>query len=148
MINNDNYAEVSRVLGQSETDKQLALLGKALFEALPQLKNDPNFTSAAESWSRRQNTWPTELIKELMDRCPPIHNQALIAALNNAYAVYVHQVNDQRKAYQASLNKLLDDTRTRVRNGQQKLSDTQHATRNYYDDERAKSDILFSLSTN
>ena len=61
--------------------------------------------------------------------------------------MYVHQVKDQRKAYQASLNRLLDDTRTRVRNGQQKLSDTQHATRKYYDDERAKSDILLSLST-
>ena len=94
MINHKNYDEVSRVLGQSETDKQLEFLGKALCEALPQLKNDPTFTSAAESWSRRQNTWPTELIKELMDRCPPIHNQASIAALNNAYAVYVHQINE------------------------------------------------------
>ena len=98
MINNENYAEVSRVLGQSETDKQLAFLGKALCEALPQLKNDPNFTSAADAWSRRQNTWPSELNKQIMDRCPPIHNQASISALNNAHAVYVHQVNDQRKA--------------------------------------------------
>ena len=28
------------------------------------------------------------------------------------------------------------------------MSDTQHATRKYYDDERAKSDMLLSLSTN
>ena len=45
MINN-NYAEVSRVLGQSETDKKLALIGKALSQALPQLKDDPTFTAA------------------------------------------------------------------------------------------------------
>ena len=44
MINN-NYAEVSGVLGQSETEKQLALIGKALFEALPQLKDDPIHSS-------------------------------------------------------------------------------------------------------
>ena len=67
MINNDNYAEVSRVIGQSETDKQLALIGKALCEALPQLKDNLTFTSATESWSRSWNTWPTGLIKELVD---------------------------------------------------------------------------------
>ena len=44
MINN-NYAEVSRVLGQSETDKQLTLIEKALSEALPQLKDDPIHSS-------------------------------------------------------------------------------------------------------
>ena len=81
MINTENYAEVSRVLGQNETDKQLAFLGKALCEALPQLKNDPNFTSAAEN-----------------------------------------------------LYKMVDDQTTRVRTGQQKLTDTQHAHRKYYDD--------------
>ena len=146
MINNENYAEVSRVLGQSETDKQLAFLGKALCEALPQLKNDPNFTSAADNWNRRQNTWPSELNKQVMDRCPPIHNQASISALNNVHAVYVHQVNDQRRAYQANLHKMVDDQTTRVRNGQQKLTDTQHAHRKYYDDERAKSDMLLAQS--
>ena len=83
MINN-NYAEVSRVLGQSKTEKQLALIGKALSEALPQLKDDPTFTAATELWSKRQNTWPSELITELMDRNPHIHHQASIAALNNA----------------------------------------------------------------
>ena len=46
MINNDKYAEISRVLGQSEKEKQLALIGKALCEALPQLKDDPTFTSS------------------------------------------------------------------------------------------------------
>ena len=44
--------------------------------------------------------------------------------------------------------KLLDDTRTRVRQGQQKLSDTHHCTKKYYDDERAKADMLISVSTN
>ena len=48
----------------------------------------------------------------------------------------------------ATLYKMVDDQTTRVRNGQQKLTDTQHATRKYYDDERAKSDMLLSLSTN
>ena len=105
MINNENYAEVSRVLGQSETDKQLAFLGKALCEALPQLKNDPNFTSAADNWNRRQNTWPSELHKWVMDRRPPIHNHASISALNNAHAVYVHQVNDQRRAIKLTSTK-------------------------------------------
>ena len=36
----NNYAEVSGVLGQSEKEKQLTLIGKALYEALPQLKDD------------------------------------------------------------------------------------------------------------
>ena len=66
-----------------------------------------------------------------MDRCPPIHNQATTSALNNAHAVYVHQVNDHRKAYQATLYKLLADQTTRVRHGQ-------HANRKYYDDERSR----------
>ena len=82
-----------------------------------------------------------------MDRCSPIHNQASISALNNAHAVYVHQVKDQRKANQANLYKMVDDQTTRVRNGQQKLNDTQHDHRKYYDDERAKSDMLLALST-
>ena len=42
---------------------------------------------------------------------------------------------------------MVDDQTTRVRNGQQKLTDTQHAHRKYYDDERAKSDMLLALST-
>ena len=146
MINNENYAEVSRVLGQSETDKQLAFLGKALCEALPQLKNDPNFTSAADNWNRRQNTWPSELNKRVMDRKPPIHTHASISSLNNAHAVYVHQVNDQRKAYQANLHKMVDDQTTRVRNGQLKLTDTRHAHRRYFDDERSKADMLIAQS--
>ena len=141
MINNENYAEVSRVLGQSETDKQLTFLGKALCEALPQLKNDPNFTSAADNWNRRQNTWPSELKKR-----PPIHNQASISALNNAHAVYVHQVNDQRRAYQANFHKMVDDQTTRFRNGEQKLTNTRHAHRKYYDDERSKADMQLTQS--
>ena len=146
MINNENYAEVSRVLGQSETDKQLAFLGKALCEALPQLKNDPNFTSAADNWNRRQNTWPSELNKRVMDRKPPKHTHASISSLNNAHAVYVHQVNDQRKAHKDSLHKMVDDQTTRVRNGQQKLTDTRHAHRKYFDDERSTGDKLLAQS--
>ena len=99
------FEEVSRVLGQSETDKQLAFLGKALCEALPQLKNDPNFTSATDNWNRRQNTWPSELNKGVKERKPPRHTIASISSLNNAHAVYVHQVNDQRRAQKDNLLK-------------------------------------------
>ena len=93
-----------------------------------------------------QNTWPSELNKRVMDRHPPIHNHAPISSLNNAHAVYVHQVNDQRRAYQANLHKMVDDQTTRVRNGQQKLTDTRHAHRKYYDDERSKADMLLTQS--
>ena len=44
--------------------------------------------------------------------------------------------------------KLLDDKRARVRQGQQELSHTHHATRKYYDDEKSKADMLISVSTN
>ena len=70
MINNKNYAEVSRVLGQSETDKQLAFLGKALCEALPQLKNDPNFTSASCRRFYWQHFPPhTHTVSKIMGLC-------------------------------------------------------------------------------
>ena len=144
MINNENYAEVSRVLGQSETDKQLAFLGKALCEALPQLKNDPNFTSATDNWNRRQNTWPSELNKGVRERRTPKHTITSISSLNNAHAVYVHQVNDQRRAQKDSLLKQVDDQTTRIRNAQQKLNDTKHSHRKSYDEERSTADRLLA----
>ena len=64
----NNYAEVSGVLGQSEKEKQLALIGKDLSEALSQLKDDPIHSS---NRALKQNTRPSELISEVMDRNPP-----------------------------------------------------------------------------
>ena len=93
------------------------------------------FTAATELWSERQNTSQVSL---LVSSWTEIHHQSTIVALNNGYSVCVHQINDQRKAYKASLIKLLDDTRTRVRQAQQELSHSQHATRKYYDDKRSK----------
>ena len=144
MINNENYAEVSRVLGQSETDKQLAFLGKALCEALPGLKNNPNFTSAADNWNRRNNTWPSELIKRVKERKPPRHTVASISSLNNAHAVYVHQVNDQRRSIKDGLLKQVDDQTTRIRNAEQKLHDMQQSNRKQYDEDRSQSEKLLT----
>ena len=144
MINNENYAEVSRVLGQSETDKQLAFLGKALCEALPSLKNNPNFTSAADNWNRRNNTWPSELIKRVKERKPPRHTVASISSLNNAHAVYIHQVNDQRRSIKDGLLKQVDDQTTRIRNAEQKLHDMQQSNRKQYDEDRSQSEKLLT----
>ena len=144
MINNENYAEVSRVLGQSETDKQLAFLGQALCEALPSLKNNPNFTSAADNWNRRNNTWPSELIKRVKERKPPRHTVASISSLNNAHAVYIHQVNDQRRSIKDGLLKQVDDQTTRIRNAEQKLHDMQQSNRKQYDEDRSQSEKLLT----
>ena len=118
---NPQYAEVTRVLGQSETDRQLGILGKALSEALPQLKDDPTFTTATDLWSRRQNNWPIEFTKSLQARNPPIHHQASIAALNNSYAVHVAQINKGREAHHSSLIKLSDETRSKVKQADVKI---------------------------
>jgi len=147
-MNNENYAEVSRVLGQRETDKQLAFLGKALCEALPQLKDNPNFTSATDNWNRRQNTWPSELIKRIKKRKPPKQTVASISSLNNAHSVYVHQINDQRRAIKDGLLKQVDDQTTRIRNAEQKLHDMQQTNRKQYDEDRIRTGTLFTQSVN
>ena len=53
---NPQYAEVSRILGQSESDRQLAIIGRALHEHIPSFQDDQAFGSAASLWERRQNT--------------------------------------------------------------------------------------------
>ena len=45
---NPQYAEVSRILGQSESDRQLSLLSKALHEQLPSLKQNADFDNATK----------------------------------------------------------------------------------------------------
>ena len=54
---NPQYAEVSRILGQSEADRQLLLINKVLHEHLPSLKQNAEFDNAAKLWDRRGNTW-------------------------------------------------------------------------------------------
>jgi len=58
---NPQYAEVSRILGQSESDRQLSLLSKALHEHLPSLKQNAEFENAAKLWDRQNNTWSSQL---------------------------------------------------------------------------------------
>ena len=55
------YAEVSRILGQSESDRQLAIIGRALHEHIPSFQDDQAFGTAASLWERRQNTLALEL---------------------------------------------------------------------------------------
>ena len=113
---NPQYAEVSRILGQSESDRQLSLLSKVLHEHLPCLKQNAEFENAATLWDRRNNTWSSQLETDLKQRKQPVYTQQDIAALNNAYNVMVAQVNKTREATMSHYNKLLDEARARQKN--------------------------------
>ena len=93
----------------------------------------------------KQTTWASKLNKRVIERKPPRHTIASIS-LSNAHALYVHQVNDQRKAHKDSLLKTVDDQTTRIRNGQQKLTETKHAHRKSFDEERSTGDRLLAQS--
>ena len=79
MFNNPQYAEVSRILGASEHDRQLSILNRALTQHIPGLEKDEVFGNAAAHWERQNNTWPLELEKLLQNRKPAIYTRVAIA---------------------------------------------------------------------
>ena len=144
---NPQYAEVSRILGQSESDRQLSLLSKALHEHLPSLKQNAEFDNAAKLWDRRSNTWSKQLETDLQQRKQPVYTQQDIAALNNAYNVMVGQVNKTREATMSHYNKLLDESRARKKTMEDCVTKTQHDSRSDSDSEICKQEHLISLIT-
>ena len=144
---NPQYAEVSRILGQSESDRQLSLLSKALHEHLPSLKQNAEFDNAAKLWDRRSNTWSKQLETDLQQRKQPVYTQQDIAALNNAYNVMVGQVNKTREATMSHYNKLLDESRARKKTMEDCVTKTQHDSRSDYDSEVCKQEHLMKLIT-
>ena len=142
---NPQYAEVSRILGQSESDRQLSLLSKALHEHLPGLKQNAEFDNAAKLWDRRGNTWSKQLETDLQQRKQPVYTQQDIAALNNAYNVMVGQVNKTREATMSHYNKLLDESRARKKTMEDCVTKTQHDSRSDSDSEICKQEHLAGL---
>ena len=142
---NPQYAEVSRILGQSESDRQLSLLSKALHEHLPSLKQNTEFDNAAKLWDRRSNTWSKQLETDLQQRKQPVYTQQDIAALNNAYNVMVGQVNKTREATMSHYNKLLDESRARKKTMEDCVTKTQHDSRSDSDSEICKQEHLMRL---
>ena len=57
---NPQYAEVHRILGQTEYDRQLSILNKAQ-TYLPDIKNDRELGNAAIIWDHRDRTWTKHL---------------------------------------------------------------------------------------
>ena len=142
---NPQYAEVSRILGQSESDRQLSLLSKALHEHLPSLKQNAEFENAAKLWDRRNNTWSIQLETDLKKRKQPVYTQQDIEALNNAYNVMVAQVNKTREATMSHYDKLLDESRARQKTMEDCLAKTENDARSDFDSERCKQEHLEAL---
>ena len=69
---NPQFAEVSGILGQSESDRQFVLFSNLLKEHVPNVVQNSEFTNASELWERRHNTLTTQLQKSLKVRKPPI----------------------------------------------------------------------------
>ena len=94
---NPQFAEVSRILGQSESDRQFVLFSNLLREHVPGVSLNSEFAASSQLWERRNNTWVTQLTKSLKERNPPVYNHQDIASLNNAYNVMIQQTNRQRE---------------------------------------------------
>ena len=71
---NPQFAEVSRILGQSESDRQFVLFSNLLKQHVPGVNLNSEFASASRLWERRNNTWVTQLQQSLKGRNPPVYN--------------------------------------------------------------------------
>ena len=71
---NPQFAEVSRILGQSESDGQFVLFSNLLKQHVPGVNLDSEFAATSKLWERRNNTWVTQLTKSLKERNPPVYN--------------------------------------------------------------------------
>jgi len=130
---NPQYAEVHRILGQTESDRQLAILNKALQTYLPGIKNDRELGNAALLWDRRDRTWTKHLEEKHRKRKQPLYTQQDIASLNNAYNVMVAQVNKNRETHMIHLTKLLDEARAKQKTMDDCLAKTANECRTDYD---------------
>ena len=130
---NPQYAEVHRILGQTESDRQLAILNKALQTYLPGIKNDRELGNAALLWDRRDKTWTKHLEEKRRGRKQPLYTQQDIASLNNAYNVMVAQVNKNRETHMDHLTKLLDEARTKQKTMDDCLARTANDSRTEID---------------
>ena len=88
---NPAYAEVNRLLGQSESDRQLVVLSNVIREHLPAIDQNEDFTNISKLWERRNNTWTTQLQKYLKERDPSVYSQQDIPAMNNSFNVMFTQ---------------------------------------------------------
>ena len=141
MFNNPQYAEVSQILGALEHDREISILSRALTQHIPGLENDKVFGNAAAHWEQRNNTWPLELEKRLANRKPPLYTQTGIASLNNPFSL----TNKHREAGAKHLNKLMDETRARVKDMDGKINSTLHNSCIKFDRERANANHLMYL---
>ena len=110
---NPQFAEVSRILGQSQSDRQFVLFSNLLREHVPGVNQNSEFAATSQLWERRNNTWVTQLTRSLKERNPPIYTHQDIASLNNAYNVMIQQTNCQREDQVKHYSKLLDEARKR-----------------------------------
>ena len=139
---NPAYAEINRLLGQSESDKQLVILSNVIREHLPAIDQDEDFSNIAKLWERRNNTWTTQLQKYLKERDPPIYSQQDIAAMNNSFNVMVAQCNKEREDSVKNYIKLMDEARHRSKQATNDLTRFENESRADIDAERCKQQSL------
>ena len=139
---NPAYAEINRLLGQSENDKQLVILSKVIREHLPAINQNEDFSNISKLWERRNNTWSTQLQKYLKERNPPIYSQQDIAAMNNSFNVMVAQCNKEREDSVKNYIKLLDEARHRSKQSSNDLARFENDSRADIDAERCKQQSL------
>lgn len=144
---NPQFAEVSRILGQSESDRQFVLFSNLLKEHVPNVVQSSEFTNAAELWERRHNTWTTQLQKSLQNRKPPEYTHQDIAAFNNAFNVMVTQVNFQREETCRHYTKLLDEARQRKKHIEDQIVKITHQARADVDMERVHQNSIVARLT-
>ena len=130
---NPQYAEVHRILDQTESDRQLAILNKALRTYLPDIKNDRELGNAALLWDRRDRTWTKHLEEKHRERKQPLYTQQDKASLNNAYNVMVAQVNKNRETHMDHLTKLVDEARAKQKTMDDCLARTANDSRTKID---------------
>ena len=135
---NPAYAEINRLLGQSESDRQLVVLSNVIREHLPAIDQNEDFSNIAKLWERRNNTWTTQLQKYLKERDPPIYNQQDIAAMNNCFNVMVGQCNKEREDSVKNYTKLMDEARHRFKQASNDLTRFMNESRADIDAERCK----------
>ena len=128
---NPAYAEINRLLGQSESDKQLVILSNVIREHLPAIDQDEDFNNISKLWERRNNTWTTQLQKYLKERDPPIYSQQDIAAMNNSFNVMVTQCNKEREDSVKNYIKLMDEARHRSKQSTNDLTRFENTHTNF-----------------
>ena len=110
-----NYAEVHRLLGQSESERQLSTFTRALRDAIPELRNNQLLEKSANIWSTRNRSWSEHLSEMHKCRKPPFYNHQDVVAMNNAHNVNVVTVNKQREIQMSHLTHALKKAENKQR---------------------------------